>query len=168
MNKPLPLQPVATNTGPYLVGDTIRLFVDSGKYFRWEGPENFYAWEQNPVIIRASLLHSGVYTVRATDDDGCYSEASTTVAVDPILTTELDPENIRIKVYPNPAYLYFTVEVPFEGESTGIMADALGRKIKTFQFTRDVIISTEKIGPGVYTVKIKNGRQEASAKIVLH
>ncbi len=168
LNKPLPLKPVASNTGPYLEGDTIRLSVDSGQYFHWEGPGNFYTREQSPFIADASLLHSGMYRVVVTDADNCYSEAFTTVVVDRILAGEPYPENIRIKVYPNPALNYFTIEVPFEGESSGVMADAQGREVKTFHFNREVIIFTDKIGPGLYTVKIKNGRQEASAKIILH
>lgn len=167
VNHPQPLKPVASNTGPYLVGETIRLSVDSGKYFRWEGPENFYAWEQSPIITGATLMHSGVYTVTVTDADNCFSEASTTVTVDPILANEPGHETVRIRVYPNPAHTHFTIAVPWDGEISGSLTDALGREVKTFQFKKETVISTEKLGPGLYTVKINNGQEEGSAKIIL-
>lgn len=167
LNNPPPLKPVASNTGPYLVGDTIRLSVDSGRYFRWEGPEYFYAWEQKPVIADATLIHSGVYKVTVTDEDNCFAEASTTVVVDPILANEPNPETIRIKVYPNPAHIYFKLEVPFEGDSRASIIGANGREVKIFRFKKEVFIPVDKIGPGLYTIKVKNGRKEASAKIMI-
>lgn len=167
LNDPPPLKPVAGNTGPYLVGDTIRLSVDSGQYFYWQGPEQFYASEQKPVIADASLIHSGVYKVIVTDDDNCRAEAFTTVVVEPVLANEPGHGSVRVKVYPNPADAYFRIEVPFDGESAGTVTDALGREVKAFQFKKEAVISTGKIGPGLYTVKVKNGRSEASAKIMI-
>ncbi|MCY1372870.1 hypothetical protein D9M69_601070 [compost metagenome] len=167
VNHAQPLKPIASNTGPYLVGDSIRLSVDSGQHFRWEGPENFYAWEQNPVIAGATLMHSGIYKVTVTDADNCFSEASTTVTVDPVLANEPGHETLQIKIYPNPAQTHFTIAVPLDGEISGSLTDAGGREVKTFQFKKEAVISAEKLGPGLYTVKINNGRQEASAKIIL-
>ncbi len=162
-----PLKPVASNTGPYLVGDTIRLSVDSGQYFWWEGPNNFYAGEQSPVIAGATLMHSGVYKVLVVDRDNCYSETSTTVTVDPILGNEPGHENVRIKVYPNPAQISVRVEVPFEAEAHGTIADTQGKEVRSFRFKKETSVALDKIEPGLYIIHIRSGARTLSAKIII-
>ncbi len=84
--KPLPGNPDARNTGPYCVGDSIRLQADSinNAAYAWTGPNNFSSNLRNPFIASATVADSGTYQLRVTLD-GCTGELhSTQVSVFPI------------------------------------------------------------------------------------
>jgi hypothetical protein len=42
---------LATNTGPYCVGDNIQLNATTGATYSWAGPNNFSSTAQNPTIL---------------------------------------------------------------------------------------------------------------------
>ena len=77
----------ATNNGPACIGTNINLSVNltggSGVFdsFIWTGPDNFSSNLKNPATFPAALIKSGVYRVTATDNAGCTTTASTTLAV---------------------------------------------------------------------------------------
>ncbi len=76
---------IASNTGPYCVGQTIQLNVGAANTYSWTGPGGFTSSIQNPTIANASTLNSGVYSV-TTVASGCTSTATTTVVVNPLPT----------------------------------------------------------------------------------
>ncbi|MFI5166691.1 MAG: hypothetical protein ACHQQS_08735 [Thermoanaerobaculales bacterium] len=87
--KPLPATPVASNTGPYVVSNTIVLMASTvpGATYSWTGPNGFTSTQQNPTIPNSTTAMSGTYSVTATVD-GCASPAGTTLVTvsDPIPT----------------------------------------------------------------------------------
>ncbi len=82
---PIPATPIASNTGPYVTGDTISLstpFV-TGASYAWTGPNGFASPLQSPTRTGATLADAGTYSVTVTTT-GCASAAgSTTVVVNP-------------------------------------------------------------------------------------
>ena len=62
---------IATNSGPYCVGETIQLTVttQAGASYSWTGPNNFVSSIQNPTIPNCTLEMGGVYTCVTTVDD---------------------------------------------------------------------------------------------------
>ncbi|MBI5538419.1 MAG: hypothetical protein HY951_00030, partial [Bacteroidia bacterium] len=78
---PPPLAPVASNTGPYCVGDLIQLNVDAYSSYVWSGPGGFNSILQNPTRAGATLAMGGLYSVTVTDATGCTGVATTTVVV---------------------------------------------------------------------------------------
>lgn len=75
----------ASNDGPYLSGQTIRLSATGGSSYSWIGP-NAFSSTFNPVSIsNATVAMAGIYTVVVTNQ-GCTSTASTAIIV-----TENDP-----------------------------------------------------------------------------
>ncbi len=78
---PLPI-PVATNGGPYCVGQTIQLNSPSGfATDDWVGPGYAQNDMQNPTIGSSTMAMNGVYTVTVTTAAGCSATATTTVVV---------------------------------------------------------------------------------------
>ena len=73
---------IATNDGPYCVGETINLFVNSqaGATYSWTGPNGFTSTVQNPTIPNCTYEMGGTYTC-ITTVDGQTTSGSTEVIV---------------------------------------------------------------------------------------
>lgn len=73
---------IATNDGPYCVGETIQLRVttQAGATYRWTGPNGFTSAEQNPTIPNCTYEMGGTYTC-VTAVDGQTTSGSTEVVV---------------------------------------------------------------------------------------
>jgi hypothetical protein len=70
----------ATNTGPYIIGQTIQLIASGGNSYHWTGPNGFSS-NNNPVSIGSSTVGmSGIYTVTITQNS-CVATATTLVTV---------------------------------------------------------------------------------------
>ena len=75
---------IATNDGPYCVGDDIQLTVttQAGATYQWTGPNNFNSTIQNPLILNCTLEMAGTYTC-VTTVDGETTSGSTDVIIYP-------------------------------------------------------------------------------------
>jgi PKD repeat protein len=73
---------IATNDGPYCVGETIQLSVttQAGATYSWSGPNGFISSEQNPSIPDCTFEMGGTYTC-VTAVDGQTTSGSTEVVV---------------------------------------------------------------------------------------
>ena len=77
----------ATSNSPVCTGANIDLRANptggSGAYtsFTWTGPAGFSSMQENPQGFSASLAKSGTYRVTVTDNSGCTTTGSTSVAV---------------------------------------------------------------------------------------
>ncbi len=75
------LVPLPTSNGPLCAGATLNLNCSNGISWSWNGPNSFTSANQNPVIVNAQLNSAGVYTVQATDANGCVGTATVSVAI---------------------------------------------------------------------------------------
>jgi hypothetical protein len=73
----------AGNNGPVCAGSTLFLTANSATAvsFSWSGPNGFSSSVQNPSISNVTAKASGIYTVTATNANGCIASATTTVTV---------------------------------------------------------------------------------------
>ena len=82
-----PPVPVASNTGPFCVGDDIALNLDiTGLTTNWAGPNSFVSSLEDPIISNGQLTEAGTYTVTVVDANGCSAAATTTVVIEPLPT----------------------------------------------------------------------------------
>jgi uncharacterized repeat protein (TIGR03803 family) len=115
---PLP-PPIASNGGPYCLGNTIALSAATvaGASYSWTGPAAFASSAQNPAIPNASAAMAGNYTVTITAA-GCTYTGTTTVSVNscpgtptPVITTlpfaGAGSPNRRASVALHPGSVYF-------------------------------------------------------------
>ncbi len=82
-------EPIASANGPVCWGDDIMLFgtavdEDAIANWYWTGPNGFYSYDQNPVIMNADFVNEGPYTLTVTDTNECINSATTYVRVDPL------------------------------------------------------------------------------------
>lgn len=70
---------IASNDGPYCVGETIHLNVNAqtGATYSWTGPNGFTSNQQNPVRSNCTMAMAGTYTCVTTV--GSHSTTATTV-----------------------------------------------------------------------------------------
>ncbi|ARN77847.1 hypothetical protein BST97_07435 [Nonlabens spongiae] len=74
----------------------------------------------------------------------------------------------RVALYPNPAQGAFTIEVPFTTETTVRVYNALGQEmIKRTSSDSQINIDGNSLKNGLYIVKITNGDQEISKKLIM-
>jgi len=73
---------VATSNSPVCLGESINLYAAtvSGSTYDWTGPNGFVSSNQNPIILSATFLDSGIYTLTVTDIT-CSTFSSSTVTV---------------------------------------------------------------------------------------
>ncbi|MGZ3866966.1 MAG: PKD domain-containing protein, partial [Bacteroidia bacterium] len=82
---PLPV-PNAINNTPICANQTV-LFSGTnltGGTFVWTGPNNYSVTAQNPNIVNAQPIVSGLYTLTVTDGNNCFATDTTLVTVNPI------------------------------------------------------------------------------------
>ena len=73
---------IATNDGPYCVGETIHLSVttQAGATYSWTGPNNFTSTSQSPTLPNCTMEMAGTYTC-VTTVDGQTTTGSTEVVI---------------------------------------------------------------------------------------
>ena len=86
---------IATNSGPYCVGETIQLSVttQAGATYTWTGPNGYTSNVQNPSIPNCTYEMGGTYTC-VTMVDGQTTTGSTQVTVFPEPIADFDFNNV--------------------------------------------------------------------------
>lgn len=86
---------IATNSGPYCVGETIQLTVttQAGATYSWTGPNGYTSNVQNPSIPNCTYEMGGTYTC-VTSVDGQTATGSTDVIVFPEPIADFDFNNV--------------------------------------------------------------------------
>jgi gliding motility-associated-like protein len=80
---PLP-NPTASSNTPLCVNQTLNLTGGGGTGYAWSGPNGFVSAAQNPSTASVTILDAGVYTLVATDANGCQAAITTNVVVNPL------------------------------------------------------------------------------------
>jgi hypothetical protein len=87
----------ATNNSPFCQGNNLTLSAGTilGATYNWSGPNGFTSGLQNPVLVGATALATGVYIVTAITGSATYT-GSTSVIVNPIPTQPIAASNSTI------------------------------------------------------------------------
>jgi gliding motility-associated-like protein len=89
-----PLPVIAfTNDGPACEGKSIHLSASgTGTAYAWTGPASFTFTKQDTIFSPVGFSNAGIYSVAATDINGCVSSTVTTVSIlsNPTITTTGD------------------------------------------------------------------------------
>jgi gliding motility-associated-like protein len=95
---PIPGSPVANSNSPICAGSNLNLTASTiaGAAYNWSGPNTFTSNVQNPTIVAATTLASGVYTVNATVAGCTGPNATISVTVNPIPASPIAGSNAPI------------------------------------------------------------------------
>ena len=80
----LPVVQASSSDLDYCAGETIQLFcAGDGAIFSWSGPSGFNSAQQDPQISGTNPAMSGLYTVKADNDQGCTAMDTVEILVVP-------------------------------------------------------------------------------------
>lgn len=161
----------ASNTGPFYIGESIKLSSSGGTKYAWTGPDSFTSSEQNPTILNAALAMGGVYSVLVTDANNCTGKAETTVLINNVLGIE---KEVTIRTFPNPTSHEVIVEFyALANNMVDIsLIDMRGavvgqRKIKAIGGFQQELIDIRHFTKGRYLIKVNTAKQEVIKKIIV-
>ena len=150
-----PSKPIITQNGPILHSDAI----------------NGNQWYNQYGLI--NIASNQDYTVSVTGDYyvivtllGCSSDASNIINV---MTTaiEVTENNKSIKIYPNPVSNELIIEI--EGNNRKVnfeILNLIGQVVFKGNLTEKTVVQTSSFAPGVYVIKLENGKTFEFKKIV--
>jgi gliding motility-associated-like protein len=95
---PTPAPPIAGSNSPLCVGQNLNLNASNiaGATYSWTGPNTFSSNLQNPTVVSAGTIASGVYSVNATVAGCTGSNGTVNVVVSPIPATPTATANSPI------------------------------------------------------------------------
>jgi len=78
-----------------------------------------------------------------------------------------------VKIYPNPAISEFTISQNLSSEGTIQLFDISGKKIKElfngdFGSNKNIKVKTDGLAAGIYLVKVNNGKQSVTKKLIVN
>ena len=86
-----------------------------------------------------------------------------------ILNTNGDSFATEIKVFPNPASEMVTISNTYTAQNTSVsIYDVMGRIVKKLDFKgKELRFSVENFQPGVYYLKISEGKKQTTKKLIV-
>ncbi len=77
-----------------------------------------------------------------------------------------------IKIYPNPATSEFTISQNLSSKGNVQLFDISGKKIKelfkgNFSANKNITVKTDGLAAGIYLVKVNNGKQSVTKKLII-
>jgi pimeloyl-ACP methyl ester carboxylesterase len=113
-------------------------------------------------------LAPGVYTVRVSDDRGCYSYEQITVNTLSNINTYAEEE--LFKLYPNPANQETFIEIKNFKENLSLeCVDMMGRRILSIQNLQEerIRLDLSQLPSGIYFINISDGVVKHTQKLIL-
>ena len=128
-------------------------------------------YDQNGIINGAInqyyvVTTAGDYYTICTTLKGCISDTSNILHVTPAGIEEAE-NNINFTLFPNPISDYLTIETTGNGEKVDFeICDLTGQIVYKGDLTGKTTIATTGFSPGVYIIKLLNGKNVVYRKIV--
>jgi len=161
----------AGNSGPFYVGESIKLSGSGGVKYAWSGSASFSSSDQNPTIVSATLAMGGIYSLVVTDINNCTAKAETTVLINNLLGLERE---IAIRTFPNPTSHEVIVEFyelannPVSISLIDMRGSVVGqRNIKATGGYQQEVVDIRYFQRGQYLIKVNTSKQEVIKKIII-
>ena len=121
--------------------------------------------DENGVI---TIIASGIAIIRATTDDGNYSdECIINSTINSVLTTQ---DNLTLRIYPNPVGKELTINISDYQLSMAkiLITDVTGKTLYSQNVSGSIVkINTENLKNGVYFIALKNGDESIVNKFII-
>jgi photosystem II stability/assembly factor-like uncharacterized protein/PKD repeat protein len=139
---------------PVITKSNDTLFSSSQTGNQWYGPNGVIVGANNAYYVPTS---NGNHYVEVTTTHGCTSQ-STTFNMTGVGITDLSLEN-DIKIYPNPAHDFITIEYYGDEAIKLSLRNVLGQELNSFELDKTNTIDLSKISAGVYYIVLENKLQ---------
>jgi len=157
--------PITVNLKPTTPSITL-----NGLVLESDSPNGNQWYDQNGLITGASnpsytVLDDGAYYV-IVSLLGCSSNPSNTIYVT-VTGEELTESNSSLKVYPNPVSKELILEIEGNNEQLKFyILNTLGQIVFKGNITEKTIVQTIDFAPGIYIVKLENGKTFEFKKVI--
>ncbi|MEP7168541.1 MAG: PKD domain-containing protein [Bacteroidota bacterium] len=147
---------------------------DSVKFTVAQAAGNLYQWKKNNTNISGATLNNyvtytaGIYKVNVTNSFGCSKlSGKKTVTTDCRMVADAFNNSDEIKIYPNPASEYFTINLNHNISYRIMLFDLTGKEIESHAVSnaRNFVFG-ENLLPGFYLCHIYFGGESKVFKVV--
>jgi PKD repeat protein len=130
-----------------------------------------YSWSNGVTGSVNSGLSAGVYSVTATDANGCKAVALDSLQNPPISGTKFDNNNFEWSIYPNPCkeFLWIRWEMANFNEGNMVITNMLGQSIALFsgrELQPLMLLDVSTMPPGIYTISFNSNTYKKTAVFV--
>ncbi len=139
--------------------------LENGQYILdAANPGSTYLWNTGATTQTIAPQNPGVYTVIVTNKWGCKTQGSINITV----TGISNPENLNVRVYPNPSKNFLFIESP-----EPVLAELInltGQKIFiSDKFETKTKIQVNNLVPGIYILRVTEyeTRKQATYKVII-
>jgi hypothetical protein len=133
--------------------------------YSWSGPNSFTSNVQNPVIVNASTLNIGTYTLTI-NNGGCVETVTTQITlISPCTGINENSNNaLLFNAFPNPFNDELTIDVNEPSQIT--ITNALGQVVKTVNVNGPIKLDTEDLPKGIYVLCVKTQYATRTIKMI--
>lgn len=127
-----------------------------------------YTYTWNPTggnAATASSLTPGCYTVIIKDAIGCTKSQTLCIGF-PSAIENLNLNNTALSIYPNPAHLNITIELPNKAFNYSLY-NSLGQLILTSNQFNKSVIQLNSISKGIYILEVESGSEKIRKKLIV-
>ncbi len=166
ITEPAPLVSTGTSTNAscYTCNTGTATVISSGG-----SPPHTYEWNNGATTSTIDSLMEGVYSVTVTDSNGCVVFNTVSVGFD-VGVNELQIEDFKLQIYPNPANETVTIEYQATTTTKAVITieNYLGQAIQTLQITTNQkqTINISNYPSGMYFIKCFDGKEMSVVKLV--
>ena len=133
--------------------------------YSWSGPNSFTSNVQNPVIVNASTLNIGTYTLTI-NNGGCVETVTTQITlISPCTGINENSNNaLLFNAFPNPFNDEITIEVNEPSQIS--LSNALGQLVQTVNVNGKTTINTNDLPKALYILSIKTQSGSKDIKLI--
>jgi hypothetical protein len=165
--KPLPqVFAQSSNSGTLCLGDNVTLIASGAGLVT-------YTWSSNNINVTAqqaivSPNVSTIYTLSATNSDGCTNKATISQFVDACTSISKNTNELNnLKVLPNPTIGKFIIKTGTSSDKTIVISDLTGRIISILSSSEENIeFNLTNVANGIYYAKVSSQNANKVVKII--
>lgn len=163
------LQPTAINISKLMQSTDNPALCDEQAEIEVMGgtPQYTINWndKNNSTGLVVSNLCAGVLTATITDKNGCVSDSSITI-VDRDITSVLEAHKPTVRMYPNPANKFLSIE-GIEGTYQMLLMSISGEVVLSKEGVNNTTIDLEGLDKGMYFLELQPAEGERTSRKVI-
>jgi hypothetical protein len=165
--KPLPIVfAQSTTSGTLCLGENVTLIASGAGLVTYTWSSNNINITTQQAIVSPNI--STIYTLSATNSDGCTNKTTINQFVDACTSIGKNANTFNnLKVFPNPTNGKFIIETGSISDKTIVISDLTGRVVSTLSSSEEnVELNLTNVANGIYYAKVSSANTNQVIKII--